>query len=120
MARQDLVASIRNAVERGYSLEQARQSLINSGYSEEVNNAVNYLTSGFGELEPANPYDQLPETSTSQETEQKIKIEKPKKRSQFSWKLLSIIIFLLIIVGFLIFIILARENFISFFENLFP
>ncbi len=47
MVREDLVAGLRNALERGASLEGAKQSLINAGYSsEEVEEASNYLHSG--------------------------------------------------------------------------
>ena len=49
MVRMDLVASLKNALDRGYTLEQAKQSLINSGYgSGEIDTAANYLTGGFG------------------------------------------------------------------------
>ena len=47
MVREDLVAGLRNAVERGNSLESAKQSFLNAGYSsEDVEQAVNYLHSG--------------------------------------------------------------------------
>lgn len=32
MARQDLIAAIRNALERGESVEDAKKSLVNAGY----------------------------------------------------------------------------------------
>ena len=41
MARQDLIAAIRNALERGESIEDAKKSLVNAGYSvSEVDEAV--------------------------------------------------------------------------------
>ena len=47
----DLVWGLRNAVERGFTLEQAAKSYIASGYSElEVNEAVQLITSGSGSL----------------------------------------------------------------------
>jgi len=49
MVRQDIVSALRNALERGYSLQQAKISLINAGYAvSEVDVAANYLASGIG------------------------------------------------------------------------
>ncbi|MBS3100070.1 hypothetical protein J4463_02540 [Candidatus Pacearchaeota archaeon] len=48
MVRQDILSGLKNAVERGYSLNSAKQSLINSGYNlNEVNEAASYLSSGI-------------------------------------------------------------------------
>ena len=48
MVRQDIISGLRNAMERGQSLEQARQTLLNSGYnSQDVLEAINYLTGGL-------------------------------------------------------------------------
>lgn len=47
MANRDLVAGLRNAVERGYSLERAKQSFISAGYPrEEVEEASRSIYSG--------------------------------------------------------------------------
>lgn len=51
----EIIWGIRNAVERGYKLEDAVKSYINAGYSEiEVKEALQFLTSGSGSL-MANP-----------------------------------------------------------------
>ena len=47
----DLIWGLRNAIERGYSLEQAAKSFVSAGYSEiEVQEAIRILTSGSGSL----------------------------------------------------------------------
>ncbi len=62
MVREDILGGLRNALERGETLEQARQSFINSGYPEkEVNEAASNL-------------------STAQEGEKFIPSPEPKKR----------------------------------------
>ncbi|MBI2047158.1 hypothetical protein HYT26_03280 [Candidatus Pacearchaeota archaeon] len=44
MARQDIVSGLRNAVERGYSIDVAISSFVNSGYKkEEVAEAAAYV-----------------------------------------------------------------------------
>jgi len=47
MVREDIVAGLRNALERGYSLQIAKQSFISAGYSEmEVEDAARYVSTG--------------------------------------------------------------------------
>jgi len=58
MVRLDIIAGLKNAVARGYSIEQARTSLLNAGYSiEEINEAINYVTGGvtLRDLMPKTP-----------------------------------------------------------------
>tara|TARA_Y100000310_G_C20317899_1_gene639343 strand:+ start:80 stop:565 length:486 start_codon:yes stop_codon:yes gene_type:complete len=46
MVRQDLVHGLKNAIERGFPLEKAKQSFISAGYSyEEVEEAANFVSS---------------------------------------------------------------------------
>lgn len=54
---EDLIAAIRNAIERGASLEQAVQSLINAGYSSsQVNEAASSISnSATSIIEQPNP-----------------------------------------------------------------
>lgn len=71
MVRYDILAGIKNAVERGYSIEKARQSLINAGYSvNEVNEAINYITGGVSSRMSL-PQSQQPENKNQQQTSQK-------------------------------------------------
>jgi len=61
MVRQDLVAGIRNAMERGYNMDQAKRSLLNSGYNEgDIMEAANYLTGGLGNQPEHIPNTQQP------------------------------------------------------------
>ena len=44
MVREDIVGGLMNALERGESEEEAKQSFLNSSYSEvEINEAISYL-----------------------------------------------------------------------------
>ncbi len=55
MVRQDIVAALKNAVERGYPIERAGQTLINSGYNaQEVQDGINYLMGGIGGMPQQN------------------------------------------------------------------
>lgn len=46
MVRQDIVAGLKNAIERGDSLENAKQILVNSGYNgDDVDAAASYVDS---------------------------------------------------------------------------
>ncbi|MFA5992119.1 MAG: hypothetical protein WC796_00250 [Candidatus Pacearchaeota archaeon] len=81
MVRYDIITAIRNAVERGESIEKARQVLINSGYNvNDVNEAVNYLTGGASnELQNAT-YQNQP--TQPQQTQQPQIANQPKVVSQ--------------------------------------
>jgi hypothetical protein len=47
MVRQDIVAGLRNALERGISIESAKNSLLSAGYSvEDVNEAASSISAG--------------------------------------------------------------------------
>jgi len=47
MVREDIVAGLKNALDRGYSFQAAKRSLLNAGYSaEDVEEAGNYLNAG--------------------------------------------------------------------------
>lgn len=49
--RNELVAALRNALERGSSLQKAKESLINAGYNpQEVSAAAEELTTGVSEV----------------------------------------------------------------------
>lgn len=63
MVREDIVSGLRNALIKGESIEQAKQSFINASYpSEEVEKAARFLTekseSQLEELEPPKPTQQ--------------------------------------------------------------
>ncbi len=47
MVRQDIVAGLRNALERGISIDSAKNSLLSAGYSmEDVEEATNFISAG--------------------------------------------------------------------------
>ncbi|MEM3113002.1 MAG: hypothetical protein QXI33_01110 [Candidatus Pacearchaeota archaeon] len=49
MVRQDILTGLRNALERGHSLQQAQRILFNSGYSaKDINEATKYLAGSIG------------------------------------------------------------------------
>jgi len=65
MVRADIVIAMKNSIERGYSLEQSAQSLFNAGYSQnDIYEAINYLTSGIGNV--GNYYQQNSDNQNSQ------------------------------------------------------
>ncbi|MBS3073059.1 hypothetical protein J4477_04455 [Candidatus Pacearchaeota archaeon] len=145
MVRADIAVSIKNAVERGYSIEQAKQSLVNSGYSiKEVDEAINYLTSGVGEIEMPNQANYSPEQKTSEQqnlqqtSNQQIKNQMsqsravfdqlnikqtdqfkiPKQKRSFPWKIIILVILLLILSGVLVGMVLFRDVIIETLQKL--
>lgn len=56
MLKEEIVAGIKNAIERGYSLRQAKQSFLIAGYSpEEVEEAAEFLQSGYSTAQTERP-----------------------------------------------------------------
>ncbi len=90
MARQDLLGTIRNALERGESTEQAKASLVNAGYNLfEIEEAAKEL--GTEEINMPTPI--------------------AKKKKKFSFFLIILIIFFLLgIIALLIFFLLPKAG----------
>ncbi|OIO41410.1 hypothetical protein COU56_04675 [Candidatus Pacearchaeota archaeon CG10_big_fil_rev_8_21_14_0_10_31_9] len=141
MVRADIIISVKNAVERGYSIEQAKQSLANSGYSmKEIADAVNYLTSGVGTIELPNQANYLPErvAQTNQQTNaqnqqphgqaqqmppslenvQQEQFKIPKQKGPFPWKIIIPVILLLILVAVLVGMIMFKDVIIETLQKL--
>ena len=127
MARPDLISALKNALERGESIQQAKLSLISSGYLQsEVEEAALALTQGSirqkAELEnltaparplrplfpskPVPPKLQIAETESPVESEMPKPI-KPAKKKGVPWFIILLLI-LLGLVGYIIFMLIRR------------
>jgi len=91
MVKEEIVVGLQNAVERGQSLEEAIQTLINAGYDQaEVREASSYVSMGvLGAISA------VKEISTSPTTQPSI-AEKPKKKIPSMVVILTIILLLLL------------------------
>lgn len=125
MVRGDIVASMRNALERGYSVQQAKQSLINAGYSlRDIDEATNYLTGGLTPME----IQQMEESPEIQETYQEPNENQyqapqinqiPKKKKRVSGSIILLFIIILILVSMLVTGIIFWEDIIDYMNSLF-
>lgn len=134
--RPEIIAGLRNAVERGYSLNQAVQSFINSGYNrQDVLDSARNLNEAVISRIPITPPEvkqpERPETISalhSFQTQQLIKqpisnitvqAQKPKteRKSKIGWIILLSGL-LLILVVFLLIFIFAKEQILDFFSKL--
>lgn len=121
--REDIIGGLRNALDRGETVEYAIRTFINAGYSErEVREAAEYATTGTLES--------LTNVSTNKLTNQKQTIKKlESKKSQEKIKIkhksslgLKVFLlggFLLILAGVLISTIYFREQILAFFTEKF-
>ena len=110
MVRSDIVAGIRNALDRGYSIEQAKKVLINSGYEvKEVNEVSDYLTGGTGYT----PKEISSQTFVSEDSEpEEVKNINPPSTTSKA-ELIILLVFLLILLGLLIVSFIFREMIIE-------
>ena len=131
MVRQDIVAGLRNAVERGQSLEDAKETLIYAGYSEdEVEKAALFLTGGFNstpekianfitgnsqeqqedyqnnERQPQQP----PRQILQQRTYQKLPQDSQLPKKSFPWAIVILVFILLLLVSGLVISIIFRNQ----------
>ena len=122
MVRQDIVAAVRNALERGETLEQAKTTLANSGYNQgDILEAANYLTGGLGNqpLENHNPVGTI-KTQAAPETVKKIIPMAPKVKKKSSKGMIILLISIVIIlIAILVSAFIFKDSLISFFQNLF-
>ena len=130
MVREEILTGLKNAVERGQSIEKAVQSMISAGYNPaEVNEAVNYINLGsMGEIarqeireksglpstisitqEPQSPYKPLPISASVIPTTPTT--ETPKRKIP-QWIILSLI-FIGALIIFIILFNLFGEKILS-------
>lgn len=99
--KEDIVAGIKNAIERGYSLEQAKTSFINAGYNvRDVEEAASSLTGVITELPQIQ---QIPEQiqqvpKIKQEVRQQVMQEGVIKKPGSKKIIMNIIIIILVII----------------------
>lgn len=132
--RDDLKGGIKNALDRGATLEQAIRSFINAGYNElEVKEAAEEFGGGaismispqvqapsqkpqITQPQPVQPPGQMPVRAQATTQAQPLAI---KTKKGFSLKIIILIMILLILFGVLAGIIFFRGQIINFLTNLF-
>lgn len=119
MVREDIVAGLKNAVERGESLEEAKQSFISAGYSKEDVEEASSLIQSSSALLIGRGEDIPPLKIQSQTIQQKpqletLKEEKPViNKTKSNFKIILLIIVLLILIGILILTIVFKDKIIA-------
>ena len=144
MVRQDILAGLKNAVERGYSIDVAVSSFTNAGYkAEEVQEAAALISSSIPAVQPksavqapaelispqlktaatlAQQPQQLPQMPAQQpmQMQQILAKERPKGSGKRMALIVMLAIIFLLLAGFLLFLVLPgftelREEFFSMF-----
>lgn len=127
MVREDIVAGLRNSVERGESLEKAKQSFISAGYPrQEVEEAASLIHSGSvlliereGNFPPLKIQHSPAQPEQIQPTQQ---VEIPKEDKPIStklrrnFKIILLLIVLLVLVGILIVTLVFRDKIVALFS----
>ncbi len=115
MTKKEIFAGIKNAIERGETLEQAKQTFINAGYSkEEVEEAVASLGRGVITKFPEPSEPKAPEVEISEKIP-----ELPPKKSKKRTLIIILIIIFIILLGFLAASYFLKEEIINFLKNIF-
>ncbi|MBS3066048.1 hypothetical protein J4229_03330 [Candidatus Pacearchaeota archaeon] len=109
MTNDEIAAGIKNALNRGFNLEEATSSFINAGYNQqEVNEASSYISRGISPL-------------PSPMKEESIK-DIPKKQEEASGRLKWILITLtgLVILAIALSMLLFKNQFLALVDKFFP
>jgi len=111
MAIQELVAGLRNAIDRGASLEKAKQSFISAGYPiQEIEEAAKFVSSGVPSITEEIEAPDIPRPTIVNSIKPGGSIQQP-PHGFFSglgkhWKLFSLLgVLLVLIVIFVIFLL---------------
>jgi len=112
MVKEDIADGLKNAIEHGASLEQAKMSFMAAGYNKnEVEEASKQIGSGVlpihKEIKKQKPIQELPKGNPEQHTEQK------KTSTKMKIIIFSIVLFILIIL--LLLVILLRDKIVELF-----
>lgn len=123
--REDIYGGLKNALERGASVEQAIRSLINAGYNDiDVRNTAKYLTTGA--MSTTTPdlqkTQQMPPISRQEFKPlagQKIKFRERARTREGAGKIIALVIVLLLLIGALILTLIFRNSIVEFLTGLF-
>jgi hypothetical protein len=110
---EEIFSGLKNAKERGSSVEEAAQSFINAGYNpSEVREAASFLSKGFSPLP----------TVAKEEGISKEGVSVPAPKKEVSKKTIWIIIILLalVLLAVALSFILFRDKFLSIIDSIFP
>lgn len=128
--KDEIIAGIRNALDRGYSIQQAVQSFINAGYNpNEVKEAAEAFSGAshiaFGNDEPKQvsakliSFNQQPAQNTPVQnfpTPNNVNI--PKEKSKGKGIVITLVIILVFLLAVLISSIVFRDQILEFVRNL--
>ena len=133
--RTEIIAGLKSAIERGYDLDQAIQSFINSGYNrQDIEDSARTISEAVISKIPSEQtpqYKQVPAMSASMqatvqmpvqqlypEQQQQFKIpQKEKSKSRLGWIILLAGILILLLIA-LFFFVFAKEQILDFLKNL--
>jgi len=128
--KEEIIAGLRNAIERGQSIDKAAQTFINAGYnSNEVREAVesfsgaSYILFGGNKQLPSIPK-QMPQPNLQKSESAGGIIASPsqnrlpeKKKGTGIWIVIVLAIVLVLLLGFLLASILFKEQILNFIKN---
>ena len=117
MPREEIQSGLKNAVERGESLESAAQSFINAGYNpSEVRQAAQYISSGASDIISQSSSN----FSESQESNQAPRNQNSQnnyyQKKKFPWLAITLTSILVLLVIGLIITLLFKEEILSLFS----
>jgi len=132
MIKEEITAGLRQAIERGYSLEQAKQSFINAGYNsrdiEDSASSLGGLLTSIPEIAYSQKQEekQNPSIQTQPQQIPQINIQTqqlpqfpPPKKSKLKIIIIILVVILLILIAGFISSLLFKDKIIEFLKGIF-
>lgn len=109
MAKEELLAGFRNALDRGFSIEEAKHSFLNAGYSPQEVEEAQEIIAGSSSL----PY------AFQQPLPNQLSIDGQPIKKNSKTKIIVLIIIALLVLAGLILALLFKSQALSIIDNLF-
>ena len=124
MQKSEIAAGLKSAIQRGESLEQAKQSFINAGYNKaDIEDSAKLLGGVISEMPITQATSQIQQTTklqpmTAQQQYRKLPQQEKVKKGISKALVIILAVILLLSLGVLLSIIFFKEKVIDFVNNL--
>jgi|TARA_Y100000310_G_C20224838_1_gene597434 hypothetical protein len=119
--REDIIGGLKNALDRGETIEQAIRTFVNAGYNlTEVREASQYATEGtLASLTHPVEKKEVEQKKHLKKLETVVPNKKTKSKHKISWKVYFLVSLLFVLVGVLTLTLFYRESVMDFLKNIF-
>ena len=119
--REDIIGGLKNALDRGETIEQAIKTFVNAGYNlTEVRESAQYATEGtLASLTHPVEKKEIEQKKHIKKLETQVPNKKTKPKYKVSWKVYLLVSLLFVLIGVLTLTLFYRESIMDFLKMTF-